>query len=663
MKTIASFCILILISLNCFSQTRDCWSQPGKNGIFIKLGKELPKGFVYRLDRKEPGKNDWQIIKTFSTPGNLQETRSLMLITASKNPIYGMANDSTINRFWKLLYQSKICDSLYSYASNPLYLEIAGAGFFDMTALPGAGYEYRITKVNNGKTLTEPVITKSVTFPGKKPEYQLKFSSIQANGNAIRLVWSFTKENHPYGIKVFRAVYLQTNLQEIKPEIVFVQEKDSIMAEITDREVVERMTYRYMILPYDIFGNERSPSDDVLVVNVKPFGDALNLTKFTAKSADKENGIRLAWAYKEKKAINRILIYRSDNFDSGFQRLADIPAQDTSYTDSNVQPVKSYYYFLVFNNVYGQSPPSNKVIGMLKPAHNAVLPPQQVGIKSLPEGNRIIWRRTEAGTKGYYVYRGDGYRAGLVQISPLIETDSMVVWYIDKRENLSPGITYSYAVKAVNTSSSISQLSVIVYANPVSRELPIPLNLRTMKYGKAVMLVWEDMGKIMPQITGYKVYRKLIDNKSKKTSEFEPVCKMDETNNFIDSLVTPGVLYEYAISSLGIAGSESGLSQSAEYFSESLKPFPPAGLRAIAGRDEVLLHWDSPGTNDIKEYRLYRETVGNKAELIATLKSGTTDFTDKIKDKTKTFYYKVSLINLKGEESDVSDEVGVSLER
>jgi fibronectin type 3 domain-containing protein len=659
MKTIASFCIIILFSLNCFSQTTDSWSQPGKNGIFIKFGKELPKGFVYRLDRKEASKNDWQFMKAFSVPRNLQETRSQLLLTASKNPIYGMADDSTINRFWKILSQSKICDSLYSYASNPMYLEIAGAGFFDMNVLPGTAYEYRITRVNNGKPLTDPLITKSVAFPGKKPEYQLKFSSVQANGNAIRLIWSFSKENHPYGIRVFRDVYLQTNPQEIKPEIVFVQQKDSIMAEITDREVAERMTYRYMIVPYDVFGNERSPSDAVLVVNLKPFGEALNLTKFTAKSADKENGIRLAWAYREKKALNRILIYRSDNFDSGFQRLADIPAQDTSYTDRNVQPVKSYYYFLVFDNVYGQSPPSSKVIGMLNPTHNVVLPPQQVGIKSLPEGNRIIWRQTEPGTKGYYVYRGGGFNAKLVQISPFIETDSMVVWYIDKKENLSPGITYSYAVKAVNTSSSISQLSVIVYANPVSRELPVPLNLRTVKYGKAVMLVWEDMGKIMSQITGYRVYRKILD--SKKTSEFEPVCKLNITNSFVDSMISPGIHYSYAISSLGISDSESGLSQTIEFVNEKSKPFPPAGLRAIAGKEEVLLHWDSPGTTDIKEYRLYRETTDTKAELIATLKPGTTDYADKIKDKTKTFYYTVSLINLKGEESDVSDEVGVSL--
>lgn len=661
MKTIASFCILITLSLYCFSQEKNTWSQPGKNGIFIKFGKEFPKGFRYQLERKESNKDQWQFLQSFSLPGSLEESRSKSIMIASKNPVLGIPGDSALKQFWKIITHKNVCDSLYSYASNPLYLEMAGTGFFDMSAISGISYDYRITKLKNGTTLSVPVVLKSVVFPGKKPEYKFKFSTLHATGKAVELAWLFSKDNHPFGIRVFREVYLQTNAQELKPKIEFIMQKDSIMADVKDVEVTERMTYRYMIVPYDIFGNEMSPSEPVLVVNLKPYGDAVTLAKFTAISDDKKSGIKLAWAYREKKEINRIAIYRSYNFESGYQKLANIPPVDTTYTDFNVLPAKSYYYFLVFDNVYGQSPPSIKVIGMLKPSHASVLPPQQVGIRSLPEGNRIIWRQTEAGTKGYYVYRGDGFKSKLVQISPFIETDSVVVWYIDKKENLSAGVNYSYAVKAVNSSSNISPLSDIVYANALPQELPIPINLRTLRYGKAVMLIWEDMKKIIPQITGYKVYRKTLVNS--KTSEFEAICKLTETNNFVDTMITAGTNYSYAISSLGIGDSESALSRSIEINSEQQKPFPPAGLRAIAGRDEVLLHWDTPGTNDIKEYRLYRETEGSKAVLIATLKEGVTDYTDKIKDKTRIYYYTVSLTNLKGVESELSDEVGVSLSR
>jgi hypothetical protein len=297
---------------------------------------------------------------------------------------------------------------------------------------------------------------------------------------------------------------------------------------------------------------------------------------------------------------------------------------------------------------------------MLKPNHKAVLPPQKIGIKKIPEGNRIVWRKTDPSTTGYYVYRGDGYKAKFYQISPLIQTDSAVAWYIDRNANLVPGVAYTYAIAAVNTSATISPRSEAVYAIPVPRIPPIPLNLRTLRYNKGVMLVWEDMKKIMPQVTGYKVYRKKIEAKSSKIETFDTICKINETNNYIDTLVSPGIHYAYAVSSLSISHTESDLSQPFEFFIDTPKPFPPAGLRVIATSQEILIHWDAPATTDIKEYRLYRATPESPAKLIAALKPGETDFSDKVQHKDKTYFYTVSVVNLKGEESPQSDEVGVS---
>jgi fibronectin type 3 domain-containing protein len=662
MKAIKLFCIIILITINGYSQTREPWAKPGKSGIFVKFGRELPSDFTYRLDRREASKKEWQFVQIFSVPKSVQETRSKFLMASAKEPVYGMPDDSTIARFWKRLSRSKICDSLYYYASCPLYLEVAGTGYFDSNILQGVSYEYRITKVNKGSNLSDPVQIKSEPFPGKKPEYAMKVKSLQATGKVVKLTWEFSSENHPFGIKVFRETYLQTNPQEIKPAIIFVTQKDNILAEIKDTEVAERMTYRYIIVPFDVFGNEAPPTDALLVVNVKPYGEAVELKKFTAQSADKENGIKLSWAYKVKKPMDKISIYRSDSFDNGFQKLATVAAEDTSYLDNNVIPVKSYSYFLIFDNVYGQSPPTNKVIGMLKPNQKAVLPPQQIGFKKVPEGNRIVWRKTDVNTKGYYVYRGNGYKSKLIQISPLIETDSLVTWYIDKNENLVPGVAYTYAVAAMNTSFSISPLSNIVYATPVSKTLPVPLNLKTMRYGKGVMLVWEDMKKIMPQITGYRVYRKKTDNKTNKTFGTDTLCKMNETNNYLDTLVLPGIHYVYTVSSLGISKTESESSKMMEYYIVPPQPFPPAGLRAIPSSGEVLIHWDEIASTDIKEYKLYREVSKGKPKLLATFKQDNTNYTDSSVDKGKTYYYKVTTVNLKGEESEKSDEVGVAVQ-
>lgn len=639
---------------------QDYWVKPGKNGIFIKFGKELPKGFEYRLERKPAEGTSWKTIKTFIVPQSKEEVKSRMMLAVSKNPFYGMPGDGVIAHFYGRIKASSISDSLYFYASNPLFIQCSGAGYFDTDALPGVKYEYRITKVHNNLEMSRPVTLKADVFPAVSPNYAYKFSSVEASGNSIHLSWSFTKNKYPFGVRVFKEVYMQTTRQEIFPAISFIEQGDSIFASFTDKEVAERITYRYTVIPFDAFGNEMPPSDAVIVLNVKPFGEAIQLLKFTATSREKENAIRLSWKYKSMKAMNGITIYRSENFDNGFVELTHIPASDTSFMDYNVQPVKNYYYFMVFDNIYGQSPPTIKVIGMLKPNHKSKLAPQQVKVTQVPEGNKISWLRTEPDTKGYYVFRGNGYKSQLVQLTDIIESDSIYNSYIDKTGNLMVGINHSYVVRSINTSSSISPMSDTVYAQPLRKEIPVPLNLRIIPYNDKIMLVWEDMHAISTDVLGYRIYRWETTPEGKKITEPKIICKQIELNNYFDS-IKQDVHYNYYITSLGVMNTESNKSISVEYFKPFPKPIAPGGIRAIAMSNSILIHWDEPAVNDIKEYRLYREIIGSQPKMITVFKPGTTDYADNAVEIGKSYFYRISSVNLKGVESEKSDEVGISI--
>jgi len=637
---------------------QDIGAWPGKNGIFVNYAKDLPKGFSFKLERQVYGENNWRTIQQAVVPKNLLETRSQILMALAKNPFYGMPRESEIAHFWEKLRKSSTIDSLYTYAASPLFLEVAGVGFFDTQIQPGVQYVYRVSEIGNKNRQIKPVIFKPQSFPGKVQTFNNKFIAVQATGSLINLQWKFDKNNHPFGIKVFRENYLQTNFQEITPDISFIMKTDSVIAEITDKNVAERMTYRYTVIPFDYFGNEAKPTEAVLVVNIKPYGDAVVLKKFVTISDPKGHGIGLSWAYKDKKQLTGIMVFRSDSMDLGFKKIADLPPTDTFYLDRGVIPVKSYYYFLVFNNVYGQSPPTVKVIGMLKPNKNSGLPPQQVSLRALPEGNKIMWKRTEPDTKGYYVYRSNGYNGELKQHSPFIQPDSVVSWYLDKKENLIPGMAYSYAVVAVNSSSNISPVSTRVCANPVPQTLPVPLNLHYLKQGKAVILIWDDFRKNLPQVIGYRVYRAEITN-TKTLTDFKTIDSRINSNSYTDTTIKAGVHYVYAVSALGYSDTESPKSQTIAFFIAPPKPFPPAGLRVIPTSKEILIHWDAIASSDVKEYKLYREVSKGKPKLLATFKPANTNYTDSSVDKGETYYYKVTTVNLKGEESEKSDEVGV----
>ncbi len=651
----------LIVTVNCFSRDADNWARPGKNGIFIKFGKELPKDFVYNLERKEKKSDTWKSLGLFECPKSQTEAKSRLLTALAKSPFYGTPGDSMISSFFKQLKRGNVFDSLYSYAASPLYLEASGDGFFDTDIAQGKKYEYRLTKSGNLKKAEAPVVISSDPFPGENPGFKAKSSSVEATGNSVKLAWSFAKNNYPFGIRVFREVYLQTNMQEINPRIVFISSLDGILAKITDTDVAENITYRYTIIPFDVFGNETPPSEAVIVLNVKPYGDAVMIKKLVAESSEKDGGIRLAWSYAIKKEMTGLFVFKSETFDSGFQMIATLPAEDTVFIDRNTEPVKSYYYFLIFNNVHGQSPPTSKVIGIYKPNRVAKFAPQYISVKRDSLGNKITWRKQEADTRGYYVYRGNGYNSPMTQISPFIKAQGMDGSFVDTARHLIPGITHSYAVASVNAAFSISPFSDTVYGAAVPVALPVPLNLKAIKTDKGVLLVWQDMKEIVQGVAGYKVYRCSLGIKSGKFSELKAVHSFCETNNYTDPIISQGIQYRYAITTLGNSNTESRMSLTAEYIEVIPKPFPPSGLRAIAAKNSILIHWDEPATTDIKEYRIYREGAGKKENLLAHVNSGKADYVDNTIEKNKSYYYKVSVVNVKGEESAKSSEVGVTL--
>jgi fibronectin type 3 domain-containing protein len=659
MKRIYYFLLVaagLLFDISIYAQDFGAWA--GSKGIFIKFGKVLPVNFEYVLERKISGENQWTAVGSFRIPASKPEMLSRIRLAVAKNPIFSMPDNHSVSFFWNKLSKSLVCDSLYFYAAGIIYLEASGVAYFDNNIKPSVGYTYRISRLQKGKPMGTPVEAQTLSFPGEKPVYSERFISATANGNSVMLSYSIPASKHPYGIRLLRQYYLQTPLEQITADIVFVSKNDSITAEITDNSVGERMTYRYVVEMFDYLGNMALPAEAVTVVNIKPYGESVILKKFIATSVESSGSVQLNWWYNgQRPALNNIQVFRSDSFDCGFKRIALLPANDTSFTDNGVVPIHSYYYYLVFNNVYGQSPPTNKVVGMLKPVKSGLLPPMHVRIASVFDGNRISWVRAGENIKGYYVYRADGYTGELKQYSPFIGSDSSANVYVDKSENLLPGKIYSYAVVAVNTSSYLSSFSERVASKPLPAKLETPLNLRAIKQGKNVLLVWENMSETDENINSYKIFRAIALLNSDSYGKFLPVAS-SSVNNYTDTTVADGYKYAYSICSVGISGSESPKSTVVLITVNINQPLPPAGLRVITSAKEILIHWDRVASNDIKEYRLYREIPGEKAALISAFKPDNTDFTDATLKKGQTAYYSVTTVNSKGEESEKSDEVG-----
>jgi TolB protein len=94
-------------------------------------------------------------------------------------------------------------------------------------------------------------------------------------------------------------------------------------------------------------------------------------------------------------------------------------------------------------------------------------------------------------------------------------------------------------------------------------------------------------------------------------------------------------------------------------------PAAPANLNGTSGDQEIVLSWDSNSESDLAGYNLYRSTDTfsgisemdpvNGAELIPSA-----DFTDTGLDNGTTYYYRLTAVDNKNNESSISSQLEIT---
>jgi hypothetical protein len=634
-------------------------AAPGKNGIFVLFDRNLPVGFSYKLERKTAdGKEDWTSVCTASFPVlSSSEIYNRLLSVNSKMPFYPVPDSSTIQKFINLVRGKKTTDSIYVYNAFPPYLEVLGTGYFDNLANPGISYEYRVSKIDKTRKVVQFSLVKAISFPGERKNFKATPVEVLPFGDKINIRFSVSGSSKPTGFRVYRQAYLQSPFREIHPSMAYLTSREGITMSLTDTLVVPRTIYNYVVVPYDVLGNDGLVSDTIQVNNVPKYGEVPSLKNLESISLDKELAIKLRWKVTEPENLRGISIYRSINFDDGYILYTRVNPADTIFIDRNVDPITNYYYYLVFNGAYGDSPESAKVIGMVKGLKEPVLPPQQVNIKSVIAGNSISWKAIGNDTKGYYVFRGEGYSNPSEQITDLIISDSLQVSYLDSASNLTPGQPYCYAVRSVNKSNLLSTFSETVIAEMIKPQLITPMNLEVRRFNGNALLIWEDMKAISSFITGYKVWRQEKGKEKIQLSE----NYHQSANRFIDTTLIRGVTYDYFIQAEGVVNSESRLSEPYEFTLLLIEPVPPAGLRATKTDQGIILNWDTPSFEGLSGFKIYREKLGEGKILITTVGADISNFADQVTGKG-TYFYTITSTQKENRESAPSDEIGVSIE-
>lgn len=659
MKTSFLFAIL-LTGFRLAAQTPVPLAMPGPSGIFVHITKAL-HGPRYTVERQEAATRTWAVVHTTEpAPQSVGDLKARLLSLSAQNPTYTLPDDSTLARIYGRFGRFASADSLYAYGTHPLLLQALGLGWYDGDLHPGPRYEYRFTALT--ETAERPKVTTPVAIPGPRQAFGARWLRGEGTGQELRLRARVLRPSARLGgVKVLRGVFAQTNFEEIPVDWAFrAGQRDSVFIEIRDATAQRRVVYQYVVIPTDAMGNEGLPSDTLTLGNVRAFDDLPTVLSAKARSDEDRDAVRLSWRLSSGRGLREISIRRSTDWDGPYQTIGSALPGDTAYFDQQVTPVQTYYYQLILNGTFDEAPASVRFPGMLNASRAAVLAPRRLTLTTTQDALELSWLRNEADTRGYYLYRGEGFSGKMERVSDVILSRDSLVNFSVKRSELPPANGYAFAVAAVNTSYHVGPLSEKVFTGPIApAKLLTPLGLAVVRAEKGAQVIWKDMRSADGHTLAYAVFRKAEGDKEFKEI-FRQKSEDAALNTFTDPTVERGKRYQYRIQALGLAGARSGFSAEAAYF----RPLPglvgPGGLKLYANNDGVLLRWDAPEAPTLASFNVYRVEANQKPRLLINLDRLMTRFVDRTAQRGTAYGYYVTGVSKTNEESPTPDPVPVS---
>lgn len=660
LKKIIMVCVLSAVTIQLPAQSKKSGSEPvaasAEKGILIYLGNSIPKNFSYTIERKAKNASSYDVIGKTSAAKTFSEAETLNQKWSKSFDKLDPLTNKDLQHVWNYLQRNNTTDSLFTDNLPVMHL-IAGTAFLDTTFRKDQSYTYRISKTDASGNKSDVSETPSVTWKPSPKFPVIKTSSVKFASGKLVIEWAAKSAMSMAHFNVYRSVFAKNEFRRIKPEKGFYFRNDSIVLLIIDTIGLQPAWYEYQFEPVDIYGNAGIRgavcSGGSMMDHYAP-----PVTNLRATGTQKDHQIRISWKYENKKYLNGITIMRSSNFDSSFQRIATVPVSDTVYMDRVPLTGENYYYYLLLHSAQNEPVATAKVAALYYNKSEKPDRPKNVVAETVSNGIRIHWEFDEPYVSGFYVYRNVNISEKFVQVSELIPAGGNVYSFTDTSKNLSGGEVYRYAVKSVSDANQFSDFSDTASAHPgISVTLNAPEHLRFRMNEDVVTLIWNDLRNSVNNMLGYVVYRKIAGEK-----EFTSLTKTlngNDKNFYVDSAVTPGITYEYAVSVKDIFGNESPMCNPVKVITAKKQLPVPSGLSAIASNDKILIRWGQISNDEHLRIKIYRAAQGQKPELIGTAKSMEEEFTDSKVEKGKLYFYQLSTEDQNKNESDLSEKISV----
>jgi len=320
---------------------------------------------------------------------------------------------------------------------------------------------------------------------------------------------------------------------------------DPLQSSYTDRDVAPGGTYYYVVTAVDNIGQESGFSNEATATPLPPAPQAP--TELTAQAVS-SNQIDLTW--KDNAGNEEGFSIERSPDQSAWTEIATVGMNSTTYSDTGLLPLTTYYYRVRAYNAGGYSDYSNEA-GATTPQgnHAPTADDQSVVTDEDTPVDITLTASDEDGDPLTYTIATYPAHGALTGTPPDVTYTPDPDWWGSDQ--------FTFFANDGQADSNTATVSIEVVA--VNDPPAAPTNLTASGGTDLITLDWDDNVESEGDLQGYRVFRSTTSGSYDFTS---PLATVTESS-YTDSAVQEGVTYYYVVRAFDTGGLESESSNEA----------------------------------------------------------------------------------------------------
>jgi len=443
-------------------------------------------------------------------------------------------------------------------------------------------------------------------FPMMLISQNIHVTQVDTDTNAPDITWTGKQPIDTLDFIVKRANFKSKVYKKIKTlhYVKSSKDSDSLAFHVIDTTLTKKAIYLYNI---EAFVKGKKVHSEVAMAHNYGLLPPTKFISFKATPLKDRKAVKLIWQLNYTPTISSLTLYRSNKYDDGFKKIADLDPNQKSYIDVIPLANEPWFYYIEIHNFFG-----GKILSVRIPAFATFsekpFPPQHVRYEIDHDSIVFNWQNVGNNIVGYRVYRSEN-NSTFHQIHNMVQSNQKQIIFKDFDEDVKNNTHLRYYIRNVSDG--------FVESNPTDTiDIYMPMHEKVYPPEQVdyiidaqnnVKLLWVPSKK--GKVFAYNVFLTMPDKKSIKLNDSLLI-----QNYYVDKKIRPKGKYVYAIEGVGF---KNKLSQGKTPISiNRYNPKVQIILDINKVKNALQISWKKPLGQPVRKIKLFKQVDNQKPILV-----------------------------------------------